>query len=265
MGVININNCLFIISDRNGAHEIEIKIGEGNLTYGERKPRTYIKDRGNLDTVRNADAEVMAVSFGFTWDYITSKTTDTVPTVEEALKAEGNADDWQTASDDPCEPYAVNVRVENDPNCGTLGGEIVSLPDFRYESLDHDVSAGTVACAGNCNVDEAVKTRNIADGGPVTGDTYSVAVANEITVDWTDPVNVDLERIAIVLSPDAGTAPLLPIADVAGEVLAEVEPGVETYTFTGLVTAETHYVSVWAIDKVGRKSTKVSSGALVVT
>ena len=42
---------------------IEIKIGEGDLTYTEHHARTYTKDRGRLDTVRDADEEPMDVAF----------------------------------------------------------------------------------------------------------------------------------------------------------------------------------------------------------
>jgi len=266
MAVININNCLFKISDKNGAHDITIKIGEGNLTYGERKPRTYVKDRGNLDTVRNADAEVMTVSFGFTWDYITSKTSESVPTVEEALKQEGNASDWQSASDDDCEPYAVDIRIENDPNCGTTGGEIIALPDFRYESLDHDVRAGTVACAGNCNVEDAVKSRILTDPEAVSVLTLTDEVAlGSAKAAWTDPVvTTDVDRIVAVLSEtDEGSAPTLPIA-TGTQTIVEIAIGVEEYIFTGL-TAGDYYVSVWSVDTVGRHSLITSDGPETVT
>jgi hypothetical protein len=169
MGIININNCLLIISDKNGAHELTVKVGEGNISYSENKPRVYTRDRGNLDTVKNDDAEPMSVSFDFTWEYLKAKSTDTTPTVEEALKKTGKAADWQSSSDDDCEPYAVNVRVENDPDCGSDGAEIISFPDFRYETLDHDVRDGSVSCSGNCNAEEAIKSRVEDAPSPVTG------------------------------------------------------------------------------------------------
>lgn len=133
-----------------GPHRLEVKIGEGNLSYTEKKKYKYTRDRGRLDTVAEDDEETMEVSLEFTWEFLSSSTGDP-PTVEEALKKTNNASTWVTSSSDPCEPYAVNIRAINDPPCADIENEIILLRDFRYESLEHSIRDGKVSIKGSCN------------------------------------------------------------------------------------------------------------------
>jgi hypothetical protein len=142
------------------ALSIDVKIGEGNLTYTETVEREYTLDRGLLDEVRNGDETPMDVSFDFTWvDISTRLETGAVATVEDALKNIGAAAAWVSSDSDPCRPYAVDIEVEYTPPCSPGEIETVLLEDFRYESLDHDLSAGTVSVSGRCNVTEATISR----------------------------------------------------------------------------------------------------------
>jgi len=157
--VINIKDCLVKIKD-GSTHSIIVKIGEGNLTYTEHKPRQYVKDRGKLDTVRDADEEPMAVSLDATWEHITTQgVSGAVPTVEDAMKKRGPASAWTSSSSDPCEPYAVDIEITDDPECSIDMREILLLPDFRYEEVVHDLKAGTLKFTGKCNATEANPTR----------------------------------------------------------------------------------------------------------
>lgn len=139
-------------------HELEVKIGEGNLTYTEKKARTYTKDRGKLSTVRNGDEEPVDVKLDATWEWIRASTGST-PTVEDVLKKRGEASNWVSSSTDPCEPYSVDLVIEYKPDCGNEDWEIITLPDFRYEELPHDSKAGTLSIQGKCNVTEASVAR----------------------------------------------------------------------------------------------------------
>lgn len=141
---------------------LKVKIGEGNLTYTENRPVTFTRDRGLLDTVREADDEPMAVTLDFTWEFLSSAAGATTPTVEEALRNEGPASDWVNGSSDPCTPFAVNIAVCNDVNCGTDPDEVVEIEEFYFESLAHDLRAGTVSVAGRSNKKKARKYRPVA-------------------------------------------------------------------------------------------------------
>lgn len=144
--------------------EITIKVGEGNLTYSEKRNMQYTLDRGVLDEVREGDQVPVDVSFGLTWEYVTGgDATGAVGTVEDFLKRIGVYAGNVSSDTDACRPYAVDVIVEYEPDCAggaALPNETIVLADFRWESLDHDLRAGTISATGKCNVTQATATRS---------------------------------------------------------------------------------------------------------
>lgn len=140
-------------------HQLEITIGDGNLTYDEKRTIKYIRDRGNLDTVREDMDEPIDVSLDATWEFLRSPTGDP-PTIEDALKNRGQAAGWISSSSDLCEPYAVDVVIMYMPPCSGEEDEIITLPDFRWESFSHDLKQGTLAVKGKCNAKEAIVVRS---------------------------------------------------------------------------------------------------------
>ena len=139
--------------------KLEIKIGEGNLNYTENSPREYIKNRGRLDTVRNADEEPVDASFDFTWEFVSAVTSGGLPTIKEALKQSGEASTWLSTSSDACEPYCVDIEVFYDPGCGGKNTELIVLEEFRQETLEHNLRDATISCTGKCNKTEATESR----------------------------------------------------------------------------------------------------------
>ncbi len=147
---IDVKQTRLYIND-GGSNQIEVKIGEGNFTWTETKNMDYILDRGSLDEVREGDEAPVEVSFDILWDYIKSASGGTV-TIEDALKKIGEASDWASSDSDLCRPYAVDLVLVYDPTCTTGDVEAITFTDFRYESLDHDLRGGSIACSGKCNV-----------------------------------------------------------------------------------------------------------------
>lgn len=129
---------------------IYAKIGEGNLTYSEKRNLVYIRDRGIIDTVKLGDDQPMDVSMDFTWEFLRGTST-TPPTFEEVMKHIGQATAWESTSVDPCEPYCIDIYILNIPPCGT-DAEIIVLPQFRWESMDHDLKGAKISVKGTCNV-----------------------------------------------------------------------------------------------------------------
>jgi hypothetical protein len=164
---IDLKNATIKIKDGSTpANELTVKIGEGNLTYTEARNMEYTLDRGVLDEVREGDQIPVDVSFDFVWEYLKGQTGSGTPTVEDALKNRGEASDWVSTDSDQCRPYAVDIEVTYAPTpvvCGDM--EIILLSDFRYESLDHDLRAGTVAASGRCNITDATVTRQTNSTG----------------------------------------------------------------------------------------------------
>lgn len=141
-------------------NEIEIKIGEGNLTYTESRNIDYTLNKGALDEVREGDEIPMDLTFDFVWEFIKGTTgTFGVPSVEDALKNIGAAAAWISSDTDVCRPYAVDVVLTHKPDCVGSDLEITTFTDFRYEELAHDLREGTISCSGRCNVTQAASAR----------------------------------------------------------------------------------------------------------
>ena len=138
--------------------EIEVKIGDGNLTYTENVNNEYLLDRGDLDTVREGDQVPMDVTLDFVYEFVRTGTGEQITPVD-AIKGIGGAAGWYSSSDDECEPYAVDIEVEHNPPCGSAETETTLFPDFRRDSLDFDLSAATISCKGRCNATQPTITR----------------------------------------------------------------------------------------------------------
>lgn len=137
-------------------HTLEINVGTGVLDYNEKKAFSYELNRGRLDTVLEGDEQPVEVSLAFVWDFISAVAGSGVPTPEDAFKHRGEASTWvSSATEDSCAPYAVDVEVEYIPPCAGIQREIITLPDFRYESLDHSSKDALISVKGKCNATEA--------------------------------------------------------------------------------------------------------------
>lgn len=163
MSVIDLKNTIIQVRGGGVGEKVTVVLGEGNLTYDEKRNMEYVKDRGILDTVREGDQEPMDVRLDATWEFITGSGSDI--TIEDAMKQRNNASDWTSTSADECEPYAVDIYILYSPICaGGAQGETIVLPDFRWETISHDAKAGTLSFTGKSNATQATATR----GTPVT-------------------------------------------------------------------------------------------------
>ena len=133
--------------------QIEIKIGDGNITYTENRTYEYMLDRGDLDTVREGDQVPLDVRLECTYEHITTGTSEEISPLD-ALKGIGGADEWVSSSTDLCEPYAIDIEVEHDPPCGTAQTEITLFPDFRPDSKEINFQDAAISLTGKCNVIE---------------------------------------------------------------------------------------------------------------
>jgi hypothetical protein len=141
------------------AQRVEVKIGEGNLTWSESKEYEYLTDRGSLDTVKEGDDQPVEMSLEFVYEYIKTQSGQDITPVD-AVKKTGEASEWVSSSSDLCEPYAVDIRALHCVPCGTDHDEDIIFTDFRYESLDFDMGEATISVSGRCNVVEPTITRS---------------------------------------------------------------------------------------------------------
>jgi hypothetical protein len=140
--------------------QIEVTVGDGNLTYTENRELDYELDRGELDSVRQGDDQPMEITLDMVYEFVTTGTGETITPVD-ALKRKGGADEWVSSSADACEPYAVDIEVQHEPSCASAGveDEITLFPDFRWDSLEFDLREATISATGRCNAVEPTITR----------------------------------------------------------------------------------------------------------
>jgi hypothetical protein len=139
--------------------QLEVKIGDGNITYTEHNEYDYLLDRDNLDTVKQGKEVPMDVKWDSVYEHITTGTSENISPMD-ALKGIGAASEWISYAADPCEPYAVALEVEHVPPCGTSQGETTLFPDFRSETREVNFKDATLSVTGKCNVTEPIVSRS---------------------------------------------------------------------------------------------------------
>lgn len=139
--------------------QVEVKLGDGNLTWTVNKEYEYLLDRGDLDTVREGDQQPLDISLDSVYEQITTGTGEVI-TPYDALNGVGQASEWVSSSADLCEPYAVDLEVLHTQPCGTAQDETTLLPDFRYDTLEVDLDAATITMTGRCNAVAPTVTRS---------------------------------------------------------------------------------------------------------
>lgn len=157
MAQIDLKNATIKFKD-GGSEELEVKVGEGNLTFTEKVNRIYTKDRGILNDVRDGDEEPVEVSLDIIWEFLKADSGDP-PSPIDVLKNRGQASAWVSTDADACRPFAVDIEILYEPPCGGENNEKIVLNDFRYEQLQYDLRNASVAVSGKCNVTEATVTR----------------------------------------------------------------------------------------------------------
>ncbi|MHA1950750.1 MAG: hypothetical protein ACW987_12875 [Candidatus Thorarchaeota archaeon] len=140
--------------------EVDVKVGDGNMTYTENKEYEYELDRGELDTVREGDKQPMDITLDFVYEFVSTGTGEEITPVD-ALKGIRGADEFTSSSADPCEPYAVDLEINHSPGecASTVQSELTLFPDFRYDSLEFDLDEATISSTGRCNATEPTITR----------------------------------------------------------------------------------------------------------
>ena len=142
--------------------EIAVQLGTGNITWTENYGYDYETERGNIanGTVRDADEQPVEVNVTATWENTYYGAGDaTVVTPYEALKRVGAAAAWVTTGADACEPYACELQIEFDVDCGSTLDELTRFTEFRCESCAFDISAGTLVFSGKSKEVRPVTTR----------------------------------------------------------------------------------------------------------
>lgn len=159
MAQVDLKKCIVKLKDGAG-HVLTIKVSEGVLNYSEKKPRKYVKDRGQLSDVNPGDEEPVDAKFDFIWEFITASPGSGMPTPSDFLKQVGEASTYTSSDPNACNPYAVDIEVDYFPDCSPTLNEIITLPDFRYEDLNMEFRSGQISVVGKCNAVSAIVARS---------------------------------------------------------------------------------------------------------
>jgi hypothetical protein len=141
--------------------QVDVKIGDGNLTWTEAREFEYVLDRGDLDTVKEGDQQPMEVNIDFVYEFYSNGSGgEWNPSPIDFLKRAGEAANLSNTSSDPCEPFACDIELFYDVPCGSEQDETITFPDFRYESLEFDLGEATISVGGRCNATQPISVRS---------------------------------------------------------------------------------------------------------
>jgi len=154
---IDLRNATIRLAD-GGSNYIDVKIGEGDLSWSEKRQVDFVKSRGAMDTVRENEEVPLELSLLAIWEFITGAGGDP-PTIEDVLKHRNGAASWLSASSDPLAPFCVNMFVTYTPVCPDISKETLTFAQLHWIDLAHSLKDGTIALKANCNVTEATASR----------------------------------------------------------------------------------------------------------
>lgn len=137
---------------------LDIKVGDGNISWDETYNYEYEMDRSRIDSVVEGDDEPLSVTLDLVYEFVTAVTGSLVPTPEDVLKKRGEATDWITAGADPCEVFAVDVEVDHAPPCAAEH-EITTFPEFRWDNISHDLGQASLNVRARCKTIEPTTIR----------------------------------------------------------------------------------------------------------
>lgn len=137
---------------------VTARVGSGTIDWTESDEPIFDLDRGFLADVRSGDEQPMQVNFSFVFDWLRASSGDPI-TIYEALHRIGGAAGWHSASDDPCQPYCVEVFIEDIPPCGSEQAEVMIFPQFYKTSVNPTFEDALVSISGQCNATRPTITR----------------------------------------------------------------------------------------------------------
>lgn len=129
---------------------IEARIDDGaDFSYTESYDPQIDTERGQLSNAREGTEQPMQVSTAFVFDWMRASTGGDV-TFYEALNQLGEAADWVTAADDPCEPFCVDLFLFDRPDCGSEEAEVFFFRQFYKTSVSPSLNSASVSLEGIC-------------------------------------------------------------------------------------------------------------------
>lgn len=155
MARIDLKQCTvqFLDGTTPTANVLNIKNGNGSITWTVKRNFIYVLNRGKLDTVRLGDQEPVEFKMDLIYEFLEMGSVQTpLVSPEDFLRKRANAAGYVTAGADPCQPYAVTIKFAQVQDCPGVPSEIVLLTEFRFEKISHDLRGGMLNLTGKCNI-----------------------------------------------------------------------------------------------------------------
>lgn len=138
--------------------QIEIRVGDGDLSWTEAREVLYDLDRDILDDVRLGPEQPLELNAAFVFEWAATGTGEPISPID-AIKRINDADEWVSSDSDQCRPYAIDVIVDHVVPCGTNQDQRFSFEDFRWDSLEYSIQDAAITLTGRCNRTDALVAR----------------------------------------------------------------------------------------------------------
>ena len=138
--------------------QIEIRVGDGDLSWTEAREVLYDLDRDILDDVRLGPEQPLELNAAFVFEWASTGTGETISPID-AIKRINDAAEWVSSDSDQCRPYAIDVVVDHVVPCGTNQDQRFSFEDFRWDSLEYSIQDAAITLTGRCNRTDALVER----------------------------------------------------------------------------------------------------------
>jgi hypothetical protein len=138
--------------------QIEIRIGDGDLSWTESREILYDLDRDILDDVRLGPEQPIEVNAAFVFEWASTGTGEPISPID-AIKRINEAAEWVSSDSDQCRPYSVDIVADHIVPCGTNQDQRFTFEDFRWESLEYSIQDAAITLSGRCNRTDALVER----------------------------------------------------------------------------------------------------------
>lgn len=138
--------------------QIEIRIGDGDLSWTEAREVLYDLDRDILDDVRLGPEQPLELNAAFVFEWAATGSGEAISPID-AIKRINDAEEWVSSDTDQCRPYAIDVIVDHVVPCGTNQDQRFSFEDFRWDSLEYSIQDAAITLTGRCNRTDALVAR----------------------------------------------------------------------------------------------------------
>ncbi len=138
--------------------QIEIRIGDGDLSWTEAREIIYDLDRDILDDVRLGPEQPLELNAAFVFEWAATGSGEPISPID-AIKRINDAEEWVSSDSDQCRPYSIDVIVDHVVPCGTNQDQRFSFEDFRWDSLEYSIQDAAITLTGRCNRTDALVAR----------------------------------------------------------------------------------------------------------